>query len=558
MTPARLAFGGAGRARLMGGVRLLAAAVRVSFGPGGRTVLIDRGGGAPRITRDGGRIAEEIELADRFADMGARLVRRAAARTAEEVGDGRSTATLLAAEILEGGVRALAAGIHPTALKAGLDAAAAAALAALAAASRPAAAEPDLARTAAAAAAGDREIGAMAARAVVETGPEGVVSVETGRSRGIEIELLRGMRLGAGYASPCFMTDPETTLCELERPLLLVHDGRLDRHEPLLRALEAAVRARRPLLIVAQAVAGEALATLTASKLRGGLRLAAVAAPLFGDRRQAVLEDVAAVVGAELVAEDRGLSLHRVGREALGGVRRATASRTETLLIEGEGDPCRIAERLAGARLALARAESEAERSLLRDRLACLAGRAAVLRIGGASESEIAVGIERARDAARAARAALSGGVVAGGGAALLDAARSLDPRRPAEAVLARALTAPLRQIADNAGAPGRTIAARVAADPRAGFGFDAADGAIKDMVEAGIVDATEIVRTALRNAVSVAGMILTTEAVLARPPSPRQPEKERPFGPTSPDFTAEELPGLGLAPGGSPGAGRR
>lgn len=550
MTASQFAFGGVARLKLMSGVQVLADAVRVSLGPAGRMVLIERpGGAAPRITRDGARIAEEIELADRFADMGARLIRQAATRTSDEAGDGRTTATVLAAAILGEGIKAVAAGADPLGLKTAIDQAAATVLVALEAAAIPVAPGPALARIAAVAADGDEVIGAIAARAVEAVGTEGVVTVEPGQARKTELEIVQGIRFDRGYASPYFMTDPDTLLCEYDRPLILFHDGKLDRHEPLLRMLEAAVRARRPLAIIAESIEGEALRTLTTNKIRGGLHLVAARAPHFGVRRRAALEDAATLTGAEVVAEDKGLTLANAGPEVLGGARRIIVSKDETLIVEGVGDAAMIEDRRAEIRIAMDLAKSDYDRDLLRDRLARLSGGVAIVKVGGASEAEIATGSERARDAARAARAALAGGVVPGGGAALVHAAKALDTRSWAGGILARALMTPLRQIADNAGAPGTAIAARLAQtdDPR--YGFDATDGKIKNMVEAGITDPLDVVRAALRNAVSVAGMILTAEAVIAKPPPPPPAPGEEPgFGPTSPDFTADELPGFGLA----------
>ena len=547
MAAVRLAFGDTARRRLAAGARVLTDTVRVSLGPAGRTVLIESAGAAPRPTRDGARIAEEITLADRFADIGARLIRRAASRGAEQAGDGRTTAAVLAAAILGEGLKLAAAGIDPLALKAGLDRAAALALAALEAVARPVEPGPALARIAAVAAGGDAGIGAIAARAVEAVGADGAVAVEPGQARETGCEIVRGVRFDQGYASPYFMTDPDTLLCEYDRPLILLHDGRLDRHEPLLRLLEAAVRARRPLAVIAETIEGEALRTLTANKIRGGLRLVAARAPHFGDRRRAALEDAATLTGARVVAEDKGLSLADAGPEVLGGARRIQVTRNETLIIEGDGDPALIADRRAGIRAAANSARTDADRALLEDRLARLSGGVAVVRVGGASEAEIALGSERARDAARAARAALAGGVVPGGGAALLHAARALPADDPAARILALALAAPLRQIADNAGAPGKAIAAGIARGGDADLGFDARDRVVKNMVEAGIVDPLDVVRAALRNAVSVAGMMLSAEVVIARPPPPAA-DGEIPFGPAAPDFTADKLPGFGLA----------
>ena len=550
MTTSYLAFGLAGRKALHAGVRTLADAVRVTLGPAGRAVLIEEDGKPPVLTSDGARVAQSIELADRFADMGARLVRNAAARTAEEAGDGRTTATVIAAALIEEGIGAVAAGADPVALKRGIDAGAAAVLRALGAAARPVEPGPALERIATVAANGDAGVGAIVARAVAATGEEGVVDVEPGRGRGIECEIVAGMRFDKGYVSPYFMTDPETLLCTYERPLILLYDGRLDRHEPLLRLLEEAVRARRPLAIVAEAVEGEALQTLTANKIRGGLRLVAATAPHFGDRRRAALEDAAVLTGATVIAEDKGLALQNAGPGFLGSARRAAISASETLIVEGAGEPAAIEHRRHEIRGALADCATEYDRKLLGERLARLSGGVASIRIGGDSEAEIAARSERARAAARAARAALANGVVAGGGAALLHAARTLErgPCDPhARRVLRAGLAAPLRQIADNAGHDGRAVAARLADTGDAELGFDAIAGEIRDMAAAGIRDPLDVISAALRHAASVAGMILTAEAALARPPPPPSREPEG-FGPTTPDFRADELEGLGLA----------
>ncbi len=547
MAVARLAFGTAARGRLARGARILADAVRVSLGPAGRTVLIQGAGAAPLPTRDGARIAEEIELADRFTDIGARLIRRAASRSVAQAGDGRTTAVVLAAAILDEGLKRAASGLDPLTLKTGLDRAATLALAALETAAKPVAPGPALMRITAVAAGGDAGIGAIAAQAVAAVGADGVVSVEPGQARETVWEIVHGIRFDQGYASPYFMTDPDTALCTHDRPLILLYDGRLDRHEPLLRLLEAAVRARRPLAVIAETIEGEALRTLTANKIRGGLRLVAARAPHFGDRRRVALEDAATLTGARVVARDKGLSLADVGPEVLGSARRIQVSTDATLIIEGHGDPALIADRRAGIRAARDYARTEADRALLDERLARLSGGVAVVRVGGASAAEIAIGVERARAATRAARAARAGGVVPGGGAALLHAARTLAAEDPAARILAPALAAPLRQIADNAGAPGKAIAAQIAQSGDPDLGFDAGDRVVKNMVEAGILDPLAVVRAALSNAVSVAGMLLSAEVVIAKPPPP-PPGGEIPFGPITPDFTADELPGFGLA----------
>ena len=549
MTTSYLAFGLAGRKALQAGVRTLADAVRVTLGPAGRAVLIADDGKPPSLTSDGARVAQSIELADRFADMGARLVRNAAARTAEEAGDGRTAATVIAAALIEQGIGAVAAGADPVALKRAIDGDVAVVLEALGAAARPVKPGPALARIATLAANGDSGIGGIVARAVAATGEDGVVDVEPGRGRGIDYEIVAGLRFDRGYVSPYFMTDPETLLCTYEKPLILLYDGKLDRHEPLLGLLEAAVRARRPLAIVAGAVEGEALRTLTANKIRGGLSLVAATAPHFGDRRRAALEDAAVLTGATVIAEDKGLALQNAGPGYFGGARRTVISGSETLFVEGAGEPAAIENRRHEIRGAIAACGTEYDRKLLGERLARLSGGVASIGIGGDSEAEIAARSECARSAARAARAALASGVVAGGGAALLHAARALErgPGDPhARLVLQAGLAAPLRQIADNAGHDGGAIAARLAESGDPELGFDAIAGEIRDMTEAGIADPLDVISAALRHAASVAGMVLTAEAALARPPPPSgEPEG---FGPTTPDFRADELEDLGLA----------
>lgn len=544
------AFGLDSRRALYAGVRVVADAVRVTLGPAGRAVLVEEGGKPPRVTSDGARVAQSIELADRFADMGARLVRNAAVRTADEAGDGRTAATVIAAAMIGEGIGAVAAGADPVALKRGIDEGTAAVLDALREAARPVAPGEALAAIATLAANGDAGIGRIAAEAVAATGAEGVVDVEDGHARGVEYEIVAGVRFDEGYVSPYFMTDPETLLCTYDEPLILLHDGKLDRHEPLLGLLEAAVLMRRPLAIVAEAVEGEALQTLTANKVRGGLRVAAVKAPHFGDRRRAALEDAAVLTGATVIAEDKGLALQNAGPGFLGSARRAVISGNETLFVEGAGDEAAIENRRREIRNAIAAAGTDYDRKLLTDRLARLSGGVASIRVGGDSEAEIAVRSERARAAARAARAALANGAVAGGGAALLHAARVLDRATGnphAGRVLRAGLAAPLRQIADNAGHDGRAVAARLAGCGDPDLGFDAIAGRICGMTAAGIRDPLDVVEAALRHAASVAGMFLTAEAALARPPATPTGEPEG-FGPTTPDFRADELEGLGLA----------
>ena len=557
MAPVTIAFGADARLAMLQGVARLERAVAVTLGPGGRTVLIEReGGGAPRFTKDGVTVAEALEEEDRWRQLGLRLVRRAAQTVAERAGDGTTTTVVLAHALFAGAVRAAAAGLDVSALRRAFEADVAAVVAELRRRAVPLRGAADVARIATLSANGDAALGQAVADAWGAVGAEGVVTVEAGQSFETTWEKTPGWQWEGGYVSPYFMTDPETTQCVYENPLILLTEAKLDDHRPLLRLLEASVTQRRPLLIVAEEVSGEALRTLVANKIRGGLRIVAGKAPLFGDRRRDMLEDVAAVIGARLVSERRGDTMSMIDPAALGGADRIVLTKDRTTIVGGAGS-----EEAVSVRAASIRAEQGLEgntpfqEKTLRERLARLAGGVAVLKVGGASESEISEKRDRADDASSAVRAALAGGILPGGGSSYIHAASALaDAAQNAEAgaardILRRALAAPAESIARNAGHDGRLVAARIGEDTRPVYGFDAASGRYGDLVRAGVIDPAEVCIAALEAASSVAALLLATETVIAKPPPAPRPTsaEEIPFGPEAKDMTADEAQGFGL-----------
>lgn len=533
---------------MLRGIDLLADAVSVTFGPCGRTVLVEgRDSSGPRVVRAGAAVADALDPPGRFERMGLRLLRRAAQRVGEDFGDGTTTVVVLARAIAAGALRAVAAGIDATALQRAVAAGADTAVAELRARAMPAAGRKDFARVAAVSAGGDAALGDMIADAFEAVGDDGLVSVEAGRS--VETALLRrnGIRWEGGYASPYFMTDPVTTECSYEAPLVLLTERKLEFHEPLLKTLETAVRARSPLLIVADAVAGEALQTLVTNKIRNNLRVVAGKAPLFGDRRREILEDAAAVTGARLVSATDALG--RPGE--LGRADRVVLTRDATEIVGGKGEPAAIEARIAEIRAEQARGGG-ARGKFLRGRLASLAGGAAVVRIGGATASQVAERRARAAGAANAVRAAKREGVLPGGGAAYVHAGRTLPAgrtleERAARSILGNALAAPMTRIVDNAGFDGRSLAMRLPGDAR--VGFDVRTGRFVDLARAGVVDPAAILISALQAAVSVAASLANAEVAIAKPPPPPRPVRsdEMPFGPEAKDMTAEEARGFGL-----------
>lgn len=557
MAAISIKFGLDARQAMLRGVDRLADAVAVTLGPRGRNVLIEApdGIGAPRITKDGVTVADALAEEGRFEQLGLRLVRRAAQRVGEDIGDGTTTTIVLARALAAAGMKAVAAGIDPLSLRRALEAGVAPVVAELKRQSMPVRGRTDFERIATVSANGEAALGAIIAAAFDAVGAEGVVSVEGGQSFETTWERQSGLQWEGGYVSPYFMTDAVTTDCNYDNPLILLTEHRMERHAPLLRVLEAAVRANRPLLIVAEAVAGEALQTLTANKIRNNLRVVAGKGPLFGDRRRAMLEDIAAVTGAVLVSEQRGDDLATIDPVVLGGAARIKLTKDTTTIIGGTGGAADIARRAAGIRAeqGLAGNTPFQERNL-RDRLAKLTGGVAVVRVGGASETEIGERRDRADDAASAVRAAASGGILPGGGAAYIHAARRLisghsAAERAATGILRRALAAPAIRIADNAGHDGRAIAAKLAASSSALYGFDAQSATFGDLTKAGIVDPAGVVISALEAANSVAALLLTAEVVIARPPPPPRPTRadDIPFGPEAKDMTADEAGGFGL-----------
>ena len=525
------------RARLLRGVDILADAVKVTLGPKGRNVVIEKSFGAPRITKDGVSVAKEIELSDKFENLGAQLLREVASKTADLAGDGTTTATVLAQSIVREGAKAVAAGMNPMDLKRGLDLAVQAVIADVKSRSRKVATNAAIAQVGTISANGEREIGEMIAKAMEKVGNEGVITVEEAKGLDTELDVVEGMQFDRGYTSPYFVTNPDKMTAELDNPYILLHEKKLGALQPLLPVLEQVVQSGRPLLIIAEDVEGEALATLVVNRLRGGLKVAAVKAPGFGDRRKAMLEDIAILTGAQVISEDLGIKLENVSLADLGTAKRVTITKEDTTIVDGAGVKSGIEDRIKQIKAQVEETTSDYDREKLQERLAKLAGGVAVIKVGGASEVEVKERKDRVDDALHATRAAVEEGVVAGGGVALLHAIHSLDAvaftnndQKVGIEIVRRALQAPLRQIAENAGSDGAVVAGKLleAADPN--FGFDAQNGVYTDMIKAGIIDPTKVVRTALQDAASVAGLLITTEALIAE-----KPEKKAPAMPGAP-----------------------
>ncbi len=523
-------FGGDARQRMLRGVDTLADAVRVTLGPKGRNVLLDKSFGAPRITKDGVTVAKEIELGDKFENMGAQMVREVASKTSDVAGDGTTTATVLAQAIVREGAKAVAAGMNPMDLKRGVDRAVQAVVDELKNHTRKISTPAETAQVGAVAANGDAEIGKMIAEAMQKVGNEGVITVEEAKSIQTELDVVEGMQFDRGYVSPYFITNAEKMIAELDQPHILIHEKKLSALQPILPLLELVVQSGRPLLIVAEDVEGEALATLVVNKLRGGLKVAAVKAPGFGDRRKAMLEDIAILTGGQVISEDLGIKLENVTLNMLGKAKRVLIEKENTTIVEGAGKGEDIKGRCNQIRAQIEETTSDYDREKLQERLAKLAGGVAVIRVGGASEAEVKERKDRVDDAMHATRAAVEEGIVPGGGVALARAALILsklsfdnDDQRFGVEIVRKALQTPLRQIAENAGEDGAVIAGKVLENPDYGWGFDAQSGEFKDLVKAGIIDPTKVVRTALQDAASVAGLLVTTEAMVAE-----RPEKKR------------------------------
>jgi len=519
-------FGGDARQRMLRGVDILADAVKVTLGPKGRNVVLDKSFGAPRITKDGVTVAKEIELADKFENMGAQMVREVASKTSDIAGDGTTTATVLAQAIVREGTKAVAAGMNPMDLKRGIDKAVTAVVEELKKHTRKITTPAETAQVGAIAANGEEEIGRMISEAMQKVGNEGVITVEEAKSIQTELEVVEGMQFDRGYVSPYFITNAEKMNAELDQPHILIHEKKLSGLQPLLPLLESVVQSGRPLLIIAEDVEGEALATLVVNKLRGGLKVAAVKAPGFGDRRKAMLEDIAVLTGGQVISEDLGIKLENVTLNMLGKAKKVIIEKENTTIVEGGGKSEDIKGRCNQIRAQIEETTSDYDREKLQERLAKLAGGVAVIRVGGASEVEVKERKDRVDDGLHATRAAVEEGIVPGGGVALARASKLLaalnvenDDQRFGIEIVRKALQMPLRQIAENAGEDGAVISGKVLDNGDYNWGFDAQTGEFKDLVKAGIIDPTKVVRTALQDAASVAGLLVTTEAMVAERP---------------------------------------
>ncbi len=519
------------RGRMLRGVEILADAVKVTLGPKGRNVVLDKSFGAPRITKDGVTVAKEIELSDKFENMGAQMVREVASKTNDIAGDGTTTATILAASIVREGTKAVAAGMNPMDLKRGVDKAVIAVVEELKKHSRKITTPSETAQVGAIAANGEAEIGKMISEAMQKVGNEGVITVEEAKGIQTELDVVEGMQFDRGYVSPYFVTNAEKMLAELDQPYMLIHEKKLSGLQPLLPLLESVVQSGRPLLIIAEDVEGEALATLVVNKLRGGLKVAAVKAPGFGDRRKAMLEDIAVLTGGQVISEDLGIKLENVTLAMLGKAKKVIIEKENTTIVEGAGKKADITGRCNQIRAQVEETTSDYDREKLQERLAKLAGGVAVIRVGGSTEVEVKERKDRVDDAMHATRAAVEEGIVPGGGVALARASLVLaklkgenDDQRFGIDIVRKAVQTPLRQIAENAGEDGAVIAGKVLDKDEYNWGFDAQTGEFKDLVKAGIIDPTKVVRTALQDAASVAGLLITTEAMVAERPEKKAP----------------------------------
>ena len=526
------------RDRMLRGVNILADAVKVTLGPKGRNVVLDKSFGAPRITKDGVTVAKEIELSDKFENMGAQMIREVASKTNDVAGDGTTTATILAQAIVREGVRAVAAGMNPMDLRRGVNLAVSAVVADIQKRSKKVSSNEEIAQVGTISANGDKEIGDFLARAMEKVGNEGVITVEEAKSLDTELDVVEGMQFDRGYLSPYFITNPEKMIAELEDPYILIHESKLSGLQPMLPLLEAVVQSGRPLLVLAEDVEGEALATLVVNRLRGGLKVAAVKAPGFGDRRKAMLQDIAVLTGGQVVSEDLGIKLENVTIDMLGTAKRVSIDKDNTTVISGAGKKKDIDGRVSQIRAQIEETSSDYDREKLQERLAKLAGGVAVIRVGGATEIEVKERKDRVEDAMNSTRAAVEEGIVPGGGTALLKAVKALDKVQPDNAdqkvgveIVRRAIIVPCKQIAANAGADGSIIAGKLSESNDKNLGFDAQSGKFVDMIKSGIIDPAKVVRTALQDAASVAGLLITTEAMVAEKPDDKSSMPAMPGG---------------------------
>jgi chaperonin GroEL len=519
-------FGPDARDRMLRGVDILANAVKVTLGPKGRNVVIEKSFGAPRITKDGVTVAKEIELSDKFENLGAQLIREVASKTNDLAGDGTTTATVLAQSIVREGVKAVAAGLNPMDLRRGIDKAVIAVVEELKKRTKKITTPSETAQVGTISANGETEIGEMISKAMQKVGNEGVITVEEAKGIQTELDVVEGMQFDRGYVSPYFITNPEKMIADLDSPYILIFEKKLSGLQPMLPLLEAIVQTGKPLLIIAEDVEGEALATLVVNKLRGGLKIAAVKAPGFGDRRKAILEDIAILTGGQVISEDLGIKLETVTLPMLGKAKKVLIEKENTTIIEGAGKKADITGRVNQIRAQIEETTSDYDREKLQERLAKLAGGVAVIRVGGSSEVEVKERKDRVDDALHATRAAVEEGIVPGGGVALARASLILakvkadnDDQRVGIDIIRKAIQVPLRQIAENAGEDGAVISGKVLDKDEYAYGFDAQSGEFKDMVKAGIIDPTKVVRTALQDAASVAALIITTEAGVTERP---------------------------------------
>jgi chaperonin GroEL len=526
MSAKEVKFSSEAREAMLRGVDILANTVKVTLGPKGRNVVLNKSFGAPKITKDGVSVAKEIELADKFENMGAQLVKEVASRSNDIAGDGTTTATVLAQSIVREGCKAVAAGMNPMDLKRGIDAAVKVVVEDIRSRSRKVSTSAEISQVGTISANGDASIGQYISEAMEKVGNEGVITVEDAKGLSTELEVVEGMQFDRGYLSPYFITNPDKMICDLDNPYILINDGKLSSLQPLIPILEAVVQSGRPILIIAEDVEGEALATLVVNKLRGGLKVAAVKAPGFGDRRKAMLEDIAILTNGQVVSADVGMKLEDVTLDMLGSAKKVSINKDNTTIIDGAGEKDLIATRCAQIKKQIEDSTSDYDKEKLQERLAKLSGGVAVIKVGGASETEVKEKKDRIDDALHATRAAVEEGVGVGGGSALLYATESLnnvkvdnDEQKVGVDIIRRALQAPVRQIAENAGVDGAVVAGKLMESNDKNKGFDAQTGEYKDMFAAGIIDPTKVVRTSLEGAASIAGLLITTEAMVADKP---------------------------------------
>ena len=528
MAAKEVKFGNESRMLMQRGVNTLSDAVRCTLGPKGRNAILDKSFGAPRITKDGVAVAKEIDLEDKFENMGAQMVRAVAAKTNDVAGDGTTTATVLAQHIVNEGLKSVAAGMNPMDLKRGIDTATRKAVEAIKKASRPVKSSEEIAQVGSISANGEKEIGQQIADAMQKVGNEGVITVEENKGLTTEVDIVEGMQFDRGYLSPYFITNADKMVCELEDVYILLHEKKLSSLQPMVPLLEAIIQSSKPLVIIAEDIEGEALATLVVNKLRGGLKVAAVKAPGFGDRRKAMLQDIATLTGGEVISEELGMKLESVGLSLLGRAKKVQITKDDTTIIDGSGKKAEIKSRVEQIRSQIEDTTSDYDREKLQERLAKLAGGVAVIKVGGATEVEVKERKDRVDDALNSTRAAVQEGVVAGGGVVLLHASRALEKVRGENEdqntgikILRRALEGPTRQIAENAGVDGAVVVSKILENKSSTFGFDAQNEVYTDLIKAGIIDPAKVVRTALEDASSIAGLLVTTEVMVAERPRP-------------------------------------